>query len=140
MCKVFYHFISLPFVFASALRLSVWKSEGGREIEARRGEAMMGDEKSSSPMGNRERDRELLIPVADHDSDSRASSSSACPNHHHHHHRHSHTGREVAHLHRSLRSCRSSIRFYAFLFRFRFTLFPLISFWFCGNRRSLSPL
>ncbi|RRT62984.1 hypothetical protein BHE74_00016025 [Ensete ventricosum] len=62
---------------------------------------MKGDEKSSSPMGNRERDRELLIPVADHDSDSRASSSSACPNHHHHHHhhhRHSHTGREAFYI------------------------------------------
>ncbi|URE41449.1 hypothetical protein MUK42_33925 [Musa troglodytarum] len=58
---------------------------------------MMGDVKSSSPMGNRERDRELLIPVATAADDpaSRASSSSASPAHHHHHpHPTSHSGRE----------------------------------------------
>ncbi|URE41448.1 hypothetical protein MUK42_33925 [Musa troglodytarum] len=59
---------------------------------------MMGDVKSSSPMGNRERDRELLIPVATAADDpaSRASSSSASPAHHHHHpHPTSHSGREA---------------------------------------------
>lgn len=55
----------------------------------------MGDDKSSIPMGSRERDRELLIPVgaaggdpAD-DSDHKPSSSSASSSHHS-------SGREVS--------------------------------------------
>ncbi|XP_042415664.1 protein LIKE COV 1-like [Zingiber officinale] len=39
----------------------------------------MGDEKSTGPMGNRERDRELLIPVIGDEIDAQASSSSASP-------------------------------------------------------------
>ncbi|KAG6491497.1 hypothetical protein ZIOFF_046429 [Zingiber officinale] len=39
----------------------------------------MGDEKSTGPMGNRERDRELLITVIDDEIDAQASSSSASP-------------------------------------------------------------
>lgn len=53
----------------------------------------MGDEKkASSAMGSRERDRELLIPVAEDpadDSDSKASASSSSATVHHH------SGREV---------------------------------------------
>ncbi|KAK1312838.1 hypothetical protein QJS10_CPA07g00751 [Acorus calamus] len=54
----------------------------------------MGDEKSPMAMGNRERDRELLIPVSDAaavDDDDKASSSAAASSHHHHHH----SGREA---------------------------------------------
>ncbi|KAK1266671.1 hypothetical protein QJS04_geneDACA019337 [Acorus gramineus] len=56
----------------------------------------MGDEKSSMVMASRERDRELLIPVAGDagvvDDDDKASSSAASASHHHHHH---HSGREA---------------------------------------------
>uniref|UniRef100_A0A1D1XT03 Cysteinyl leukotriene receptor 1 n=1 Tax=Anthurium amnicola TaxID=1678845 RepID=A0A1D1XT03_9ARAE len=58
----------------------------------------MGDEKSPISMGSRERerDRELLIPVGDaaaaDDSDSKASSSNSASSHHHHSH---HSGREA---------------------------------------------
>ncbi|KAK1313918.1 hypothetical protein QJS10_CPA06g00683 [Acorus calamus] len=54
----------------------------------------MGDEKSSMAMASRERDRELLIPVAGDagvvDDDDKASSSAASASHHHHH-----SGREA---------------------------------------------
>ncbi|KAG6488413.1 hypothetical protein ZIOFF_049656 [Zingiber officinale] len=49
---------------------------------------VMGDEKSTGPMGNRERDRELLIPVIGDEIDAQASSSSASP-------ASRHSGREV---------------------------------------------
>ncbi|XP_072968851.1 protein LIKE COV 1-like [Typha angustifolia] len=48
---------------------------------------MMSEEKSTSPMGSRERDRELLIPVAGDDaaadSESKASASGSTSSHHH---------------------------------------------------------
>ncbi|PKU60587.1 hypothetical protein MA16_Dca028660 [Dendrobium catenatum] len=56
----------------------------------------MGDEKASTVMGNRERDRELLIPVAGDpaaEADSKASSpvsTSTMQNNRHHH-----SGRDV---------------------------------------------
>ncbi|XP_074582085.1 protein LIKE COV 1-like [Curcuma longa] len=51
----------------------------------------MGDEKSTGPMGNRERDRELLIPVIDDEVDAQASSSASLASHHQQHH----SGREA---------------------------------------------
>lgn len=68
----------------------------------------MGDDKSSIVMASRDRDRELLIPVADsvdHD-DSSKPSSSASSSHH--------TGREVFTL------CLASL---FFVFRFYFYVF-----------------
>lgn len=55
----------------------------------------MDDEKSTILMGNRERDRELLIiPVVDDEADDKASSSASPARLHHPHHQH-HSGREV---------------------------------------------
>ncbi|XP_042470949.1 protein LIKE COV 1-like [Zingiber officinale] len=52
----------------------------------------MDDEKSTMPMGNRERDRELLIiPVVDDEADDKASSSASPARLHHPHH----SGREA---------------------------------------------
>ncbi|KAG6531711.1 hypothetical protein ZIOFF_005530 [Zingiber officinale] len=52
----------------------------------------MDDEKSTMPMGNRERDRELLIiPVVDDEADDKASSSASPARLHHPHH----SGREL---------------------------------------------